>query len=99
MAVYSRSQDWVYKPLFEGQEGILVPLIASEADLSTVLVLNTVGAFIWEQLERPHSRNELESSITRSFDFDSPELALSLCNDVESYLGELVKMGALALLD
>ena len=96
---YSRSQDWIYKALFEGQEGILVPLIASEADLSTVLVLNGVGAFIWEQLERPLSKAELESSIARTFDFPSPETALALSDDVEDYLSELVTMGALAVLD
>lgn len=89
MTVYSRSPDWVHKAVFDGQEGILVPLIATSADLSAMLMLNETALYLWEQLSAPASLNELTGKMAAEFDL-SPNAA----PEIEACLGELVKLGA-----
>ncbi len=53
MAKFQRSPHWIYQVLGEETQGLLVPLVASKADLTCVLQLNESASLLWEALEAP----------------------------------------------
>ena len=58
----------------------------------TALVLNVTGSWLWEQLSRPASTEDLTSTLRERF----PELApVDALRDVSSFLDELTRHGAI----
>lgn len=52
------------------------------------IVLNPTGSWLWEQLAKPHSRQELVDKLVERFpDVERDQLA----DDVETYLRELTE--------
>ena len=54
-----------------GAETVLVPLKENVAELSEMFTLNEVGSFIWEQLDKVGSNNEIVSAVVAEFDIDT----------------------------
>jgi hypothetical protein len=77
------------KPYFvcknTGEELLLIPLKDNVADFNQYLVLNALGAFIWDALHPELSIEELQQKILASFEV-APEV---LSTDLEKFIPEL----------
>ena len=58
--------NFVCKPT--GEELLLIPLKDNVADFNQYLVLNELGAFIWEQIDEDCSLEALQDAIFNEFD-------------------------------
>ena len=65
---YGRSSRVVGRRI--GDEYVLVPLAGRGADLDSILNLNRVGAFIWEQLDGSRSGTEVVEALVERFEVD-----------------------------
>jgi len=97
MATYTRSADWIPRPVFGEPEGVLVPLVTSHADLTAVFILNETAAFIWEELRAPLEEEILLDRINACFESPDPasDRASDRARELRECLDELVDMGAL----
>lgn len=85
---YLRNPDYIFRNIVD--EYILVPIHQNIADMECIYTLNTVGAFIWGELETPSSMVELQSAMIDAYDAD-PEV---IKTDLEHFLEEMVSIGA-----
>lgn len=69
------------------EELLLIPLKDNVADFNQYLVLNEVGAFIWEQLGPGISINELRKLISN--EFEAPEAQIE--TDLLKFINELLQ--------
>ena len=92
-AKYQRNPDFIFRKVVD--ESILVPLHKDVADMDCIYTLNSVGAFIWEQLEQPASEHDLQSALLAAYDAD-PEV---LTSDLARFLAEMRGIGALLELE
>jgi methyltransferase-like protein len=53
-----------------GDEYVLVPLAGRGADLDSILNLNRVAAFVWEQLDGERSGGEVVEAVLERFEVD-----------------------------
>jgi hypothetical protein len=53
-----------------GDEYVLVPLAGRGADLDSILNLNRVAAFIWEQLDGARTGADVVSAVVERFDVE-----------------------------
>jgi len=53
-----------------GEEFVLVPLAGRGADIDSILNLNRVGAFIWEQLDGKTSGTAIVERLVTRFEVD-----------------------------
>lgn len=91
---YHRDPHWAFKSVLDGSAGILVPLIASEADLGALFQLNSTGAFLWAALDIPREEEELLTALRASFDTDQiPDAELR--RELREHLREMTDLGAL----
>jgi hypothetical protein len=49
-------------------EYLLVPLAGKTANLTSIFATNEVGAFIWKQLESPHTQEALVAAIVAEYE-------------------------------
>ena len=56
-----------------GDEYVLVPLAGRGADLDSILNLNRVAAFIWEQLDGTRSGSDIVDALVSRFEVDTRE--------------------------
>jgi len=68
--VFARSDRMVGRRV--GEEYLLVPLAGRGADLDSILNLNRVGAFIWENLDGRRRGDEVVEALVVQFDVDLP---------------------------
>jgi hypothetical protein len=81
-----RQGDWLTAKV--GEE-----LVMMSADNGNYVGLTEVGARIWELIQRPQELNALCSKLQEEFD-----VSTETCRaDVEAFLNELVKHGAISL--
>lgn len=76
---------------FVGEEYVLVPVGETALEFSKLGTLNGVGKFIWEYLEKEHSREEVIQAVYDTFDGEYKEITA----DVDEFLGELKKIDLL----
>jgi hypothetical protein len=69
--VYDKSSRVVGRRI--GDEYVLVPLAGRGADLDSILNLNRVGAFIWEQLDGVRTGDEVVAALVARFDVGRPQ--------------------------
>jgi len=86
---YAQNPDFIYRRIVD--EMILVPIHQDIADLDCIYSLNSLGAFIWEQLETPATRHELGKAIQAEFDTDERTIQ----RDLDPFLQEMVLLGAI----
>ena len=53
-----------------GEEFVLVPLAGRGADIDSILNLNRVGAFIWEQLDGRRTGTEIVDALVERFEVE-----------------------------
>ena len=68
-----------------GSELILVPLTGNVAQMSEMFTMNETAKFIWENISEKTTVDELENSMTETFDIDREKAA----RDIESFLKRL----------
>ena len=85
---YQRNPDYVFRKIVE--EVILVPIHQNIADMDCIYTLNGVGAFIWEQLQVPIGKLELQKVMLDQFEAEPGEVEV----DLEQFLGEMTAIGA-----
>jgi hypothetical protein len=56
-----------------GDEYVLVPLAGRGADLDSILNLNRVATFIWEQLDGARTGREVVAALVARYEVDAPE--------------------------
>ena len=66
--VWTRSPRMVGRRI--GDEYVLVPLAGRGADLDSILNLNRVAAFMWEQLDGSRSGGEVIDAVLERFDVE-----------------------------
>ena len=86
---YARNPDYVFRRIVD--EMILVPIHQDMADLDCIYSLNSLGAFIWEQLETPETKGKLKSAIQVEFEAEIDIIR----QDLETFLQEMVSIGAI----
>jgi Coenzyme PQQ synthesis protein D (PqqD) len=65
---WARSERMVGRRI--GEEFVLVPLAGRGADLDSILNLNRVAAFVWEQLDGTRTAGDLVDAVVRRFDVE-----------------------------
>lgn len=68
-----------------GDELLLIPLKNNVADFNQYLVLNELGAFIWEQIDESSSFEILREAIYK--EFDAPQQQIE--HDLAKFIPEL----------
>jgi len=68
--VWARSPRMIGRRI--GDEYVLVPLADRGADLDSILNLNSVAAFVWEQLDGSRSGGEVVDAVLAHFDVERP---------------------------
>lgn len=87
-----RNPDFIFRMILD--EGILIPIRKDVADLDSIFTLNDVGASIWQQLEQPHTIEDIQTKLLEEYDVD-PEI---LQQDLQSYLEDMIKINALRMI-
>lgn len=88
-ARYARNPDFIYRKIVD--ESVLVPFHNNVADMDCIYTLNSLGAFIWEQLTEPATRVQLEQAVLAEYDAD-PAVVVS---DLDRFLAEMISIGAM----
>ena len=88
---FSRSGRMVGRRI--GDEYVLVPLAGRGADLDSILNLNRVAAFVWEQLDGTRTGAALVAAVVERFDVE-PERAEQ---DTLELLDTLLELKAIEL--
>jgi hypothetical protein len=86
---YERNPDFVYRQIVD--EAVLVPIHKEIVDMQSIYTLNEVGAFIWENLDQPKTRADLQAALLDEYTAD-PDV---LHADLERFLDEMTAIGAL----
>jgi hypothetical protein len=94
---FSRSPNWIFKPVLNGDAGVLVPLIATQADLTTLFQTNSTGTFLWQELETPKTVIELSQRVIDQFDLSSANAPSrsEIQAEIMRFLEELLSLGAI----
>lgn len=85
---FARSERMVGRRI--GDAYVIVPIDGHGADLDTVLNLNRVAAFVWEQLDGERSGAGVVDAVVSRFDVDRAQAAA----DYLELLGTLLELGA-----
>jgi len=86
---YARNPDFIYRKIVD--ESVLVPFHNNVADMDCIYTLNSLGAFIWEQLAEPATRVQLEQAVLTEYNAD-PDIVVA---DLDRFLAEMVSIGAM----
>ncbi len=73
-----------------GDEYVLVPLAGRGADLDSILNLNRVAAFVWEQLDGARSGTQVVASVVERFEVERARAE----QDYLELVGTFVELGA-----
>jgi hypothetical protein len=68
-----------------GEEMILVPLKSNVSDMNELFTLNTVGSFIWEQINENSTVEDIINAVLIEFDIDMDRAR----RDVDGFLQKL----------
>jgi len=86
---YERNPSFIFRRIVD--EAVLVPIQRDVADMDCIYSVNPCGAFIWQQLDRPSTRAELQAQLLVEYATE-PEV---LASDLASFLDEMVSIGAI----
>lgn len=70
---------------------VVVPVGAVQADFTGMITLNSVGAFLWSNLEKETTREELLKNVLAQYSIDEETAS----RDIDRYLEKLRKNGLL----
>ena len=87
-------ESWTRSPRMVGRkigsEFVLVPLADRGADLDSILNLNTVAAFVWEQLDGAKSGSDVVAAVVERFEVERARAE----RDYLELIDTLVEVGA-----
>ena len=86
-AVYRRKKDIVAREI--AGETVLVPIRGNLTELQNIYVTNTVGAFIWEQIDGARDLEAVAGALLDEYD---AELA-TIKPDMEEFLSKTLEAG------
>ena len=87
--VLERDPDMVFRHL--GEEMVLVPIRRGIGDFNSFYVLNTLGAFIWNRIEKPTAAALVLENIVQAFAVEEAQAR----NDLQAFVTKLVELKAL----
>jgi hypothetical protein len=90
-AAFSRAEQVVGRRI--GDAYVLVPLAGRGADLDSVLNLNPVAAFVWEQLDGARTGNAIVQAVVERFEVERARAEA----DTLELLDTLLERGAIRL--
>lgn len=76
-------------------ETFLVPIRGSIADLQELFIVNEVGGWIWDRLDRPRRFRELVAEVVTEFEVDEGQATA----DVRLFVRQLAEAGLLTTAD
>ncbi len=85
--VYHKNENFVEKDI--GEEKVLVPLSDNVADMNHVFTMNSVGSFIYDQIDGENSLEVIFNRLLKEFDVEK-EVANS---DFEQFIYSTVEKG------
>ena len=86
--VFSRSTRLVGRRI--GERYVLVPVVGQGADLDSVLDLDRVSAFVWDELQEPRTGASIVDALVERFEVERERAE----SDISSLLGALVAADA-----
>lgn len=90
------SDSWARSPRMVGRrigdEYVLVPLAGRGADLDSILNLNRVAAFVWEQLDGQRNGSQVVEAVIARFDVERARAE----RDYAELIDTLVELDAIA---
>jgi hypothetical protein len=90
---YARSDRMIGRRI--AGEYVLVPIVGHGADLDAIYNLNSLGAFIWEQLDGKTAGVTIVNAIVARYDVEFAQAA----EDFVTFLGQLQTIRAVAASD
>ncbi len=85
--IYRKKNDLLMRKI--AGETLIVPIRGSLADMQSIFALNSVGEFIWENLDGEHSIEQIREAVEDAFDV-SHETAGA---DVADFIRRLTEAG------
>jgi len=82
--IFSRSPRMVGRRI--GDEYVLVPLAGRGADLDSILNLNRVAAFVWEQLDGSRTGTALADALVERFEVERERAEADVLELLETLL-------------
>lgn len=70
---------------------VLVPIRRGIGDFNSFYVLNTLGAFIWNRIEKPTAADVVLEKIVQEFAVEEAQAR----NDLQAFVAKLVELKAL----
>ena len=92
-AIYARSERMVGRRIAD--EYLLVPIVGRGAEVEAIYNLNTIAAFIWEELDGKTPGEAIVRAIATRYDVDD-ETAVA---DYRTFIGQLQSIRAVVLVD
>lgn len=86
---FERNPNYIFRKIVD--ELVLVPIHQDVANMDCIYTLNDVGAFVWEQLDKPTTQADLQTAMLDEYSAD-PELLMA---DLEKFLSEMTAIGAI----
>jgi hypothetical protein len=86
---YIRNNAYIFRKVVD--ELILVPVHKNVADMDAIYTLNEVAAFLWELLEQPKTKAEMQLALMDNYSVD-PDVA---AQDLNEFLESLQALGAI----
>ncbi len=83
--VFIQSDNIVSRKILD--ETILVPVSGNVADMQKVFTLNSVGEYIWNQLDGNKNLNDITAGIIKNFEVEPLEAG----NDMLDFIEELLE--------
>jgi len=83
--VVRKSENIVSRKIAD--EYILVPIVASAADVESIFNLNETGAAVWEKIDGKKSIRYIIEEIKKEFEDEGNQIE----NDVISFIGEMTE--------
>jgi hypothetical protein len=81
--VIKKSGNIVFRKIED--EYILVPLVASAADVESIFNLNETGAAVWEKIDEKKSIKDIIEEIKAEYENESNQIE----NDIISFISEM----------
>ncbi len=84
-----RNPNFVFRRIVD--EAVLVPIHQDVANMDCIYTLNDVAAFVWEHLAKPMPKALIRQVMLEEYETDD----ITLTNDLDRFLAEMVSIGAL----
>jgi hypothetical protein len=85
--IFKRSENVVFRKIQD--EYVLVPIVASAADVDSIFNLNETGAAVWERIDGVKKLSDIIEDIKAEYEGEGNEIE----DDVMAFVREMVEAG------